>query len=76
MPDSAPRKRGANPSPVISPRVTTAIAVTITVVWACSFVADIFIRDYDPSPFVHALMMAVAGTAFGHRFLRNGSADR
>lgn len=62
----------AQKPPVLSSRVATGIAVVITIVWATSFLADIFIKDYDPSPFVHFLMMVVAGGAFGHAYIRNG----
>lgn len=52
--------------------LTIGIAVVVTVVWAASFIADIFIKDYDVNPLVHFLMMVVAGAAFGHGFLKNG----
>jgi uncharacterized membrane protein len=45
--------------------LSNVIAVVVTVVWTASFLADIFMEEYDPSPFVHLAMMAVVGAAFG-----------
>jgi len=58
--------------PVVSPRIAAGIAIVVTAVWSISFLADIFVKDYDPSPFIHFLMMAVAGAALGHGFLKTG----
>lgn len=55
--------------------VVNGIAIVITVVWATSFLADIFVKNYDPSPFVHFIMLAVAGAIFGHGFFKEGEKD-
>lgn len=57
------------------PRVTNGIAIAITAVWAASFLADIAVTDYDPSPFLHMVMMGLAGAIFGRAFL-GGSDDK
>jgi len=59
----------------INRTVANAIAIVITAVWAASFIADIFIKDYDPSPFVHFIMLGVAGAIFGHSFFKSGEND-
>lgn len=46
-------------------KVATALASVITGAWGISFIVDIVVKDYDPSPSVHALMMIVAGAVFG-----------
>lgn len=59
-------------------RVSNAIAVVVTFVWAASFLADAFIESYDPPPSVHTLMMLVAGAAFADgimRARRNGNGN-
>lgn len=57
-------------------RLSTWIALVVTTVWALSFVADIFITGYDPSPFIHLAMMTVVGAIFGKNFLvTNDSVD-
>ena len=61
-----------NGRPPLSPIVSTAIALVVTIVWAASFLADIVVKDYDPNPLVHFIMLAVVGAAFGHSVLRNG----
>ena len=53
-------------------KLASAIAVVVTAVWTVSFVADILIKNYDPSPFVHLAMMAVVGAAFGSSVFKNG----
>lgn len=61
----------STPSP-FSSRLVNAIAILISVVWTVSFIADIVVADYDPSPFVHLAMMAVVGAAFGHTLITRG----
>ncbi|MGH2373034.1 MAG: hypothetical protein ACRDIC_06090 [bacterium] len=58
----------------MSARLTAYIAILVSIVWTMSFIADIAIPAYDPSPFVHMAMMAVVGAAFSHTVLkkRNG----
>lgn len=53
-------------------RLINAIAILVSTVWALSFVADIFLKGYDPSPFVHLSMMTVVGAAVGHGFIKGG----
>lgn len=54
-------------------RLTRIVVLAVTAVWVASFVADIFIPAYDPSPYIHAAMMAVVGAATArHIYMRNG----
>ena len=46
------------------------MAITITAVWAATFIASIFIRGFTPSPYVQATMLALAGAIFGSGFVR------
>lgn len=51
------------------------IGYLVAFVWGVSFIADIAIKDYDPSPFIHAMMMTVVGALFGRKILgTNGDA--
>lgn len=43
---------------------------TITLLWAVSFIADMFIADYDPPSTVGTLMLLVAGALFGEGIVR------
>lgn len=56
-------------------RITNAIAIVITLVWAASFLADIFIPRYDVSPFVHMIMMGLAGAIFGKSFISGSNGN-
>lgn len=56
-------------------KVSNAIAVIITIVWAASFMADIAIDEYSPSPFVHMIMMGLAGATFGQGFIKSVNGD-
>ena len=51
----------------------TLIAVVVLFVWALSFTADIFVPGYAPSPYLHAVMMAVVGGVVGDNVLRKGA---
>lgn len=54
-------------------RLPSAIGWTVTVAWAASFVLDAVLKNYEPPVTVHALMMLVAGAAFGGQmWKRNG----
>lgn len=55
-------------------KTTTVIAYIITAVWAVSFMADIILTSYEPSPYIHAIMMVVAGSMFAST-TKNGAAD-
>lgn len=46
------------------------VAGTVTALWAVSFVADLFIAEYDPPPSVGALMLLIAGALFGEGVVR------
>lgn len=59
------------PNGAVDRRIINLIAVAITVVWMVSFLADIVVADYDPSPFLHMVMMVVVGAIFGRSFLRD-----
>lgn len=56
-------------------RLSAAIAIVITVVWAASFIVSVINPQYAPPPTLHALMMVVAGAAFGNAVLgrKNGN---
>lgn len=59
--------------------VSNAIAAVVTLVWAASFIADIALAEYSPSPFVHMIMMGLAGATFGQGFIKtinNGAAQK
>lgn len=56
-------------------RIVNGIAILVSFVWAVSFIADIVIPGYDPSPFIHLAMMTVVGAAVGHGFIKNGGGD-
>lgn len=51
-------------------RLAPYIAVVITAVWVLSLVVDAFSTSYEPSPYVHAAMMAVVGALFGEHIWR------
>lgn len=55
---------------MINKRVTNVIAIIVTSVWALSFVADILMTTYEPSPYLHAIMMTVAGSAFAGSMIK------
>ena len=42
----------------------------ITGAWGISFILDAVVKTYDPHPTIHALMMVVAGAAFGSTFIK------
>lgn len=58
----------------VDPRFAHVVAGVITVVWASTFTADLLIKDYDPSPMVHFVMLAVAAWIFGVGY-RNGGVN-
>lgn len=59
---------------VMNPKTANLIALVVTAVWAISFLADIALKSYNGSPYVHAIMMVVAGAAFsGSLVKKNGS---
>jgi lipopolysaccharide export LptBFGC system permease protein LptF len=54
-------------------RIAAIIALVVLVAWVVSFILDAAWPAYDPPPTIHALMMLVAGWAFGERLLRKGN---
>lgn len=61
---------------VLPPALTATIAGVVTVVWAVSFIADVFNPNYDPNPFIHFIMLTVVGAALGHSVMKNGRNNR
>lgn len=51
-------------------RLRSAIGWTVTAAWAISFVLDAVLPHYEPPVSLHALMMLVAGAAFGGSMLK------
>lgn len=48
----------------------------VMLVWVSSFIADIYLQDYQPSAFVHLAMMTILGALFGREVLgKNGSSE-
>lgn len=77
-PTPGPKATGSSgPTPdagVLSRRFVERLAYIITGCWVISFGVDLVVKSYDPPATVHALMMAVAGTAFTSTLIqRNGS---
>lgn len=58
-------------------RLSGAIAIVITIVWATSFIVGILNPGYNPPPTLGPLMMLVAGGLFGKAVLgkKNGKGD-
>ena len=53
--------------------LTRIIVIAVTAVWVLSFLADIVLPIYEPSPYVHVAMMAVVGAATArYIYQRNG----
>jgi hypothetical protein len=68
-PDSEPGP-GGQPPELVSQRVRTAIALTITAVWAVGIVADGLSDKFQLSPLVHAAMLGLAASIFGSNFVK------
>jgi hypothetical protein len=51
------------------------LAWIIVGAWGSSFVLDAVVTTYDPPPVIHALMMVVAGAAFGSTFIHKGAEE-
>ncbi len=49
----------------VSQSIVNAIAVVVTMVWALSFGADLFVEEYEPPVAVHAAFMIVLGSIYG-----------
>ena len=54
-------------------KLTRIIVIAVTAVWVASFLADVVLPAYEPSPYTHAAMMAVVGGATArYIYIRNG----
>jgi hypothetical protein len=56
-------------------RFVDILAWIIVGAWGSSFVLDAVVTTYDPPPVIHALMMVVAGAAFGSTFIHKGAEE-
>lgn len=73
-PTGRPLRAERFPAPPPSPSDTKLrlwIAGVVTVVWACSFVADVIPSlDYNPPQAIHGAMLLVVGGIFGTEIRR------
>lgn len=60
-----------NKNVIFTRRMTAVIAGVVTTVWAVSFIADILLPNYEPSPLLHLIMMTVVGAAVGRGFINS-----
>lgn len=65
-----PKPPKKSSGPAFDKRLVNGIAILVSTIWAISLGADIIVKDYDPSPFVHLAMMAVVGAVVGHGFIK------
>jgi hypothetical protein len=65
----AEEKKPEGNSGVFDRKIVNGIAILVSFVWAVSFIFDIVLPGYDPSPFIHLAMMTVVGAAVGHGFI-------
>ena len=57
----------------VDEKLTRIVVLAVTGVWVLMFLADVILPNYQPSPYVHAAMMAVVGSATArYLYLRNG----
>ena len=57
----------------VNQRVSNIVALVVAFVWSVSFLADIPMKSYEPSPYIHAIMLAVVGAAVSNSMIkRNG----
>lgn len=54
----------------MSPRLISATGWVVLVAWAISFILSAVVTDYEPPSSLHALMVIVAGSAFGANVAR------
>ena len=47
--------------------LTTWLVIIVSLVWAANFLADIFKDNWDPSPLIHAAMLAVVWAVLGSK---------
>lgn len=67
---STSKRPPARSSGGLQRRFVDALAWIITGAWGVSFVMDIVRPAYDPPGVLHALMLTVAGAAFGSTLIR------
>lgn len=58
----------------ITPYVINGVAITVTLVWAASFVADVLMETYNPPGQIHMIMMGIVGSLFGFQIMK-GNGD-
>lgn len=51
-------------------RFVDTLGWLITGIWSVSFILDAAVKTYDPPVSIHALMMVVAGAAFGSTLIK------
>lgn len=54
----------------MNPKIANGIAVVVALVWAGSYLASAFVKNYDRSPWIDFIMMGLCGAAFGNGFLK------
>lgn len=42
-------------------RLVRGIIIVVVIVWAASFVADVFVQNYDPPNGINEIMMVIVG---------------
>lgn len=61
---------------IVNAKVVNGIAIVVTMVWAASFIADIFLVKYNPPSQIHAAMLIVVGSLFGFQITsKKGDSD-
>jgi len=57
----------------VDSKLTRIVVLAVTGVWVVSFIADLFLPNYDPPAATSAAMMAIVGAATArYIYLRNG----
>lgn len=51
----------------MSPKLTTFLAIVVTVLWSASMILDAVNSTYDPPAPIHGAFMLVLGGVFGAR---------
>ncbi len=69
-PENKPTSKGS----LLSPVVINGIAVSVTGIWATSFLADILVKSYEPPGAIHVAFMMILGGVFGIQII-NGRND-
>lgn len=58
-----------------APWLRVVLILTVTAVWAASFVADFIVDGYEPSPLIHGAMLITIGAVLGISVVRPGGKD-